>query len=53
MIDDEMYGMMPSEKIAIRPTAPPVNMLSMPPRPSHCWAKNCCSLNASTPGTGM
>ena len=44
--------MMPSEKIAIRPTAPPVNMLSMPPRPPACWSKNSRSRAASTPGTG-
>ena len=33
MIEAEMYGMMPRAKIAIRPTAPPANMLNSPSRP--------------------
>ena len=45
--------MMPSEKIAIRPTAPPVNMLSMPPRPAALLVEELRSRAASTPGTGM
>ncbi len=30
MIDDEMYGMMPSAKIEKRSSAPPENMLTRP-----------------------
>ena len=33
MIDAEIYGMMLSAKIAMRPTAPPENMLNMPRMP--------------------
>ena len=45
--------MIPRAKIAMRPTAPPVNMLSMPPRPALACSKNCAKRAASTPGTGM
>jgi hypothetical protein len=33
MMEAEMYGMMPSAKIAMRSTAPPANMLNMPMMP--------------------
>jgi hypothetical protein len=34
IIEAEMYGMMPSAKIAMRSTAPPANMLNMPTTPA-------------------
>jgi hypothetical protein len=53
IIDAEIYGMMPSAKIAMRSTAPPANMLNMPRMPWDCcsnaWLKACRLI----PGSGM
>jgi hypothetical protein len=45
--------MMPSAKMPIRLSAPPVNMFSTPPRPAAAWSKNSRSSLPSMPGTGM
>ena len=53
MIDAEMYGMMPRAKIAMRPMAPPANMLNMPIRPLD-WELNAwASASGLMPGSGM
>ena len=39
MIDDEMYGMMPSANIPKRSSAPPENRLNRPSRLPACWSK--------------
>ena len=53
MIDAEMYGMMLSAKIVMRPSAPPAKTLKMPRMPPDC----CCTMSDSTvgsiPGIGM
>jgi len=53
MIDDEIYGMMPSAKIVIRPSAPPENMSNMPRMPPALRAKISCRMCGSIPGIGM
>ena len=35
MIDEVMYGIIPKDKIAILPTAPPANMLNIPIIPDY------------------
>src|SRR5258708_6030657 len=53
MIEDEIYGMMPSAKIVKRLSAPPENMLNRPRIPP-CWDWNSsASRIGSMPGTGM
>ena len=53
MIAAEMYGMMLSAKIVIRPSAPPANMLNMPKMPPACRSKICAMTTGSIPGDGM
>ncbi len=53
MIDAEMYGMMLSAKIVMRPSAPPANMLNMPRMPPDCCSKICCMITGSMPGAGI
>ena len=53
MIEDEMYGMMPSAKMVKRRSAPPENMLNMPRMPPWLRLKNSASAAGSMPGTGM
>ena len=45
--------MMPSEKIAIRSTAPPANMLNMPRMPVALRLKACANDSGLMPGIGM
>ncbi|MNF06948.1 hypothetical protein D3C80_2070100 [compost metagenome] len=53
MIEAEMYGMMPRAKIAIRPTAPPANILKSPSTPWLCCWKACASASGLMPGSGI
>ena len=53
MMAAEMYGMMLSAKIAIRPNAPPANILNMPMIPPACCSKICSMTTGSIPGAGM
>ena len=53
MIDDEMYGMIPSAKIVKRDSAPPENMLNMPKMLPPLSRKKSASTFGSIPGTGM
>src|SRR5262245_26292819 len=53
MIEDEMYGMMPSAKIVARENAPPTNRSYSPNRPPD-WLWNApANARAFTPGVGM
>ena len=53
IIAAEMYGMMFSAKIVMRPSAPPENMLKMSSTPPWvCW-KISFRIPGSIPGTGM
>ena len=53
MIEAEMYGMMLSAKIVMRPSAPPENMSNMPRMPpALCW-KMSCRIAGSMPGSGI
>src|SRR3954465_2196013 len=53
MMDEEIYGMMPSAKMVKRESAPPENMLNSPRIPP-CWLwKSLDSSLGSMPGTGM
>ena len=40
MMEAEMYGMMLSAKIVMRPSAPPENMSNMPRMPPRCWRED-------------
>ena len=54
MIDDVMYGMMPSAKIAICVRAPPENSCSTPSTPpSFALSLKLDSCETSMPGEGM
>ena len=54
MIDAEMYGMMFSAKIDIRPSAPPENMSNIPIMPAPPpWSKISDRTEESTPGIGI
>ena len=53
MIDAEMYGMMLSAKIVIRPSAPPENMSNMPRMPPALRENTSCRIPGSIPGIGM
>ena len=53
MIEAEMYGMMPRAKIAMRPTAPPANMLNMPMMPLWVALNAGASASGLMPGSGM
>ena len=53
MIDAEMYGMILSAKMAMRPTAPPENMLNMPRMPVWFWRNTSASACGLTPGMGI
>ncbi len=53
MIEAEMYGMIPIEKMEKRPSAPPANMFNRPKMPP-CWDwKNLRNSSGSINGTGM
>jgi hypothetical protein len=45
--------MMPSEKIAMRDSAPPVKTIARPPTPPWICSMNCASFSGSMPGIGM
>ena len=53
MMAAEMYGMMLSAKIVMRPSAPPANMLNMPRMPPACCWNTSSSTTGSIPGIGM
>ena len=53
MIEAEMYGMMLSAKIVMRPSAPPENMSNMPRMPPACCWKRASSACGSMPGIGI
>ena len=53
MIDAEMYGMILSAKIAMRPTAPPENMLNMPRMPDWFWLEHFGERLRLMPGIGI
>ena len=53
MIEAEMYGMMFSAKIVMRPSAPPENMSNMPRMPPALREKTSCRIAGSIPGIGM
>ena len=53
MIEAEMYGMMLSAKIVMRPSAPPENMLNMPRMPPGLAVKMSARTAVSMPGSGM
>ena len=53
MIEAEMYGMIPMEKIEKRDSAPPENMFSRPRMPPCCDAKAWRNWSGSISGTGI
>ncbi len=53
MIDAEMYGITFSEKMAMRCTAPPENMLNMPRMPAECVLNSAANCWESMPGIGI
>ena len=53
MIEAEIYGMTASAKIAMRPTAPPENMLNRPMMPWLEVLKARAYSAGFSPGTGM
>ena len=53
MIDAEIYGMMLSAKMAMRPTAPPENMLNMPRMPDWFCRNTSASACGLMPGIGI
>ena len=55
MIDDVMYGMMPSAKSANWVSAPPENSCRKPSTPEPCsaWRRSSSTASRSMPGAGM
>ena len=53
MMAAEIYGMMFSAKIDMRPSAPPANMSNMPRMPPAFWRKISSSATGSIPGSGI
>src|SRR5713101_937909 len=53
MIDEVMYGMMPSAKIVRRRKLPPLKRSKMPSTDPADWLKSCSSTAVLIPGVGM
>ena len=53
MMEAEMYGMIDSARIDMRPIEPPENTSSMPAMPPELRWKTSARACGSTPGTGM
>src|SRR5260370_25451043 len=53
MIDEVMYGMMPSAKIVSRRKLPPLKRSKMPSTEPADWVKSCSSTAVLIPGVGM
>ena len=53
MMEAEMYGMIDSARIDMRPIEPPEKTSSMPAMPPELRLKISASAAGSTPGTGM
>ena len=55
MIDDVMYGMIPSANTANWVSAPPENSWRKPSTPAPCsaWRFSSCTASKSMPGSGM
>ena len=51
-IDEVIYGIIPSYKIAILPTAPPANILNIPIIPDWFCSKICLKVSILMPGKG-
>ena len=52
MIDEEIYGIIPNGKIAIRLIAPPANTLNVPNNPFWLLSIKIWSCSGSIPGKG-
>ena len=53
MMEAEMYGMIESARIDMRPIEPPENTSSMPARPPELRWNISARATGSTPGTGI